>query len=96
MLATTLRVVRNPDTLQEPILQHLTEELLAINPFITIYKTAKERLDSVEDQEAELRIILNQQLKLVMEIGADKRRENLPTSNVVAIIIPDEYDIAGN
>ena len=31
-----------------------------------------------------------------METGADKRRENLPTSNKVAIIIPDEYDIVGS
>ena len=95
-LATTLRVARNPETLQEPILQRLTDELLAVNPFITIYKTAKERWDSVEDQDAELRIILNLQLKLIIETGADKRRENLPTSNEVAIIIPDEYDVAGS
>ena len=96
VLATTIRVARNPDILQEPILRRLTDELLAVNPFITIYKTAKERLDSVEEQEAELRIILNLQLKLIMETGADKRRENLPTSNEVAIIIPDEYDVAGS
>ena len=73
----------------------MTDELSAVNPFITVYKTAKERLDSVEDQEAEVRIILNPQLKLIMEIGADKRRENLPTSNEVVIIIPDEYDVVG-
>ena len=69
---------------------------MAINPFITIYKTAKERLDSVEEHEDELRIILNPQLKLIIETGADKRHENLPTSNEVAMIIPDEYDVAGS
>ena len=95
-LATTLRVARNSDTLQPAVLQRLTDELMAVNPFITIYKTAKEWLDSVEDQQAELRIILNPQLKLIIETGADKRQENLPTSNEVAIIIPDEYDVAGS
>ena len=59
----------------------MTEELLAVNPFIIIYKTAKEGLDSVEDQEAELRIILNPQLKLIIETGGDKCSENIPTSN---------------
>ena len=65
-LATTLRVAQNPDTLQPAVLQCLTDELLAVNPFIIIYKTAKEWLDYVEDQQAELRIILNSQLKLIM------------------------------
>lgn len=36
-------------------------------------------------------MILNPQMKLVMETGADKRRENLPTSSEMAVIIPDEY-----
>ena len=40
--------------------------------------------------------VLNAQLKLIMETGADKRRENFPASNEVAIIIPDEYDVAGS
>ena len=30
-----------------------------------------------------------------METGADRRRENLPTSNEIAVIIPDEYGEAG-
>ena len=66
-----------------------------MNPFIPIYKTAKERLEAVEDREEELRIILNPQLKLVVEKGADRRRENLPTSMEIAVIIPDEYSEAG-
>ena len=61
-----------------------------------MYKTAKERLEAVEDREEELRIILNPQLKLVVEKGADRRRENLPTSLEIAIIIPDEYSEAGS
>ena len=95
-LVTTLRVARNPDILQQSILQRLTNELLTVNPFITIFKTAKERLESADNQGIPLRIILNPQLRLIVETGADKRQENLPTSNEVAIIIPNEYDVAGN
>jgi hypothetical protein len=41
------------------------------------------------------RILLSPQLQLIMESGADKRRHNLPTSNEIAVIIPDEYGQAG-
>ena len=30
-------------------------------------------------------------MQLILEAGADRRRENLPTSDEVAVIIPDEY-----
>ena len=69
--------------------------MIAINPFIVIYKTAKERLDAESDTDQALRVLLNPQLRLIIEHGADKRRENLPTSNEIAIIIPDEYPVAG-
>lgn len=36
------------------------------------------------------RVILNTQMRLTMETGPDKRRKNLPTSNEVAVLIPDE------
>lgn len=38
-----------------------------------------------------MRIVLNPQLRLIMEQGADRRRENLLTSDEVGLIIPDEY-----
>jgi hypothetical protein len=62
--------------------------LIDYNPFITVYKTARERLAS---QQTDFRILLNPQIRLIMESGADRRRENLPTSNEVTAIIPDEY-----
>ena len=37
------------------------------------------------------RIILNPQMRLILEAGTDCRRENLLMSNKVAVIIPDEY-----
>lgn len=77
------------------ILQRITAELNTVNPFITLYKTAKERLDSLPAGESNARVLLNPQLQLIMESGADKRRNNLPTSDEIAVIIPDEYDQGG-
>jgi hypothetical protein len=34
-------------------------------------------------------------MRLIMEKGADRRRENLPTANKVTVLIPDELDDAG-
>jgi hypothetical protein len=58
------------------------------NPFITVYKTAYERLAS---QQTDFRILLNPQMRLIMESGANRCHENLLTSNEVIAIIPDEY-----
>ena len=58
------------------------------NPFITVYKTARERLAT---QQTDFRVLLNPQMQLVVEAGADRRRENLPISNEVTAIIPDEF-----
>ena len=74
--------------LDRTILLRLTEMLTDCNPFIRIYKTARERLAT---QQADFRILLNPRLQLVIEAGADRRRENLPTSNEVTVIIPDEF-----
>ena len=60
------------------------------NPFIDVYKTAKECIDSAPDDTRD--IILNPQLKLFLQDGFNKSRTNVPTSNEVAMIIPDEID----
>jgi hypothetical protein len=48
-----------------------------------------------EQANGPLRIILNPRMRLIVEKGADRRRENLPTANKVAVLIPDELDDAG-
>jgi hypothetical protein len=58
--------------------------LYTVNPFITLYHTAKERLQSVNDN---VRIILNPRMELIVEKDADRRRYNLPVSNKIAVII---------
>jgi hypothetical protein len=85
--ATDVRSNYHP-SLDRSILLRLTEVLMDYNPFITVYQTARERLAV---QQADFRILLNPQMRLVVESGADRRRENLPTSDEVTGIIPDEF-----
>lgn len=73
---------------------HLTTALHEVNPYIQIYKTARKRFETIALEESEIRVVLNPQLRLIIETGADRRRENLPTSDEIAIIIPDEYEEA--
>jgi len=40
-------------------------------------------------------MILNPQLRLVVERGADLGRENLPTADEVSMILPEEYGSGG-
>jgi hypothetical protein len=35
--------------------------------------------------------LLNPQIRLILESGTDRYRENLPTSNEVTVLIPDKY-----
>jgi len=72
------------------ILLELHYILDSINPFVHLYKTAKERMDTAPQDES-LQVLLSPQMRLVMETSADRRRENLPTANELAAIIPDEY-----
>ena len=62
------------------------------NPFIEIYKTARECLnDGSTDPRS---IVLNPQMKLILQDGFNKQRTNIPTSNEAAILIPTERDDA--
>lgn len=93
-LATDYRHRRNP-TLNHRLLGLLDELLREKNRFYPVYLTAKERLDGAAASQEDTRIILNPQLRLIMEKGADRRRENLPTGNEVALLIPEEEDKPG-
>ena len=71
------------------ILQGLTEMLYEIgNLYIHVYHTAHERLRSCS-AEVPACVLLSPQLQLTLETGANRRRENLPTSDKLAMIIPD-------
>ena len=75
------------------IISDLTGFLHEYNPFRTQYLTARERLKANPGQ---LRMVLNPQMRLMMEIRADRRRENLPTVDEVAAIIPYEAEVASH
>jgi hypothetical protein len=60
------------------------------NPFIRLYLTARERLQQ-QHAAGPSRVILNPQMRLVLEARTDRRRENLPTSDEVTVIIPGKY-----
>ena len=47
-----------------------------LNPFIGLYKMAKERLAEQGSQDQDMRIMINPQLRLIVEVGADRRRYN--------------------
>ncbi|UPX12183.1 uncharacterized protein EKO05_0002747 [Ascochyta rabiei] len=56
------------------------------NPYISIYRTAQDRLNS---SAADARVILTSRLTLALETGQDRRRENVPTSDELGLVIPD-------
>lgn len=85
--ATDLRLQHRPQ-LDRYILHGLHEMLTDHSPFIRIYKTAQERLAT---QAGDFRILLNPQMRLILQSGADRRRENLPTATELAGILPDEF-----
>jgi hypothetical protein len=85
--ATGIRLQYRPQ-LDRTILRGLHDMLTDHNPFIRIYQTARERLAA---QAGHFRILLNPQMRLVLQSGADRRRENLPASTELAGILPDEF-----
>jgi len=81
--------------LDATLIASITQMLQAASPFIQLNLTARERFAQLSEQEPNLRIILDPRLSLVVETGADMRRENLPTANEVAMILPEEYGKGG-
>ena len=77
------------------LIQSLTEMLQECNPLLQLYLTAREHFAEIGEAEENCRLILNPQLRLVVERGADLRRENLPTANGVFMILPEEYGSEG-
>ena len=92
--AVEARSRRAPE-LDADLLTSLTLMLQESNPLIRIYLTARERFVEISEAESNFRLILNPQLRLVVERGADLRRENLPTADEVSMILSEEYGSAG-
>ena len=92
--AARARSARAPE-LDANLIHSLTMMLQESNPLIRLYLTARERLAEISEMEENCRLILNPQLRLVVERGADRRRENLPMADEVAMILPEEYGSEG-
>jgi len=86
---------RNAQEHDADIVASLTLMLQESNPLIRIYLTARERFVEISAAESNFHLILNPQLGLVVERGADLRRENLPTADEVSMTLPEEYSSAG-
>jgi hypothetical protein len=56
------------------------------NPYIKLYRTARERLRQAANDS---RVVLTSNLEITLETGADRRRENVPASDEVGLVIPD-------
>ena len=85
------------DGLDRQFIQDFTNFIASNNPFPMLYKFAAERLREAQQRSSptDMRVVLNPQMRLILKKGADKRRENLPTADEVAVIIPDESGDAG-
>lgn len=76
------------NNLNPEIVRRLTELIEQNNPFVEYYHTALRSLQESE-QEGSLRVVLNPEFRLIVEPHTDRRRYNLPTTDEVAIVIPD-------
>ncbi|PMD13695.1 hypothetical protein NA56DRAFT_585108, partial [Hyaloscypha hepaticicola] len=74
--------------LDRSILRNLHNILTDHNPFIRVYKTARERL---ANQPGDFRLFLNPQIHLVLQSGTNRYRENLPILTELAGILPDKF-----
>lgn len=57
--------------LDPTVLQQLSNILQTINPFIQLYKTAKDRIEEDTVDGSPTHVILNPQMRLMIEKGAD-------------------------
>jgi hypothetical protein len=88
--------MENNRELDEYIINNLTAMFHEHNPFVMLYKSAYELLQNTTtatDENSFLRIAPSTTMELVA--GSDKRTENLPTSNEVCAIIPNERSDPG-
>lgn len=64
--------------------------LHCVNPFISMYKTAREQLRKANNDQ--IRIVITPQLQLILKDQTDHHQYNLSTTEEVAVIIPEETD----
>jgi hypothetical protein len=65
------------------------------NPYHHIFQTAREVLSEISNSQL-TRIVITPRLQLIMEKEADRRRENLPVTDKIALLIPGKEDKPGS
>ena len=86
----SLRAGNNGD-LDREIISSLTSMLHEKNPYVRLYKNAHELLINTEISESETPFVwIFPSMRIELAAGSDNRTENLPTSDEVAGVIPNE------
>jgi hypothetical protein len=61
------------------------------NLYYRIFQIAREVLSEASNSQL-TRIVITPRLQLIMKKGVDRRRENLPVADEIALLIPGEED----
>lgn len=77
--------VRRNSNFDADIIRQLIDMLLHVKPYIQIYRTAYERLQSIPKQN----LFVDSNMNLISNRERDSRHYDLPTTNEVAAVIPD-------
>jgi hypothetical protein len=88
--ATRLRSAHNTN-LSQLFLRELDVMIRQFNSYYRIFQTAREMLSEISNSQL-TRIVITPRLQLIMEKGADRRRENLPVADEIALLISGEED----
>jgi hypothetical protein len=92
--ATRLRFIRNTN-LSQSLFRKLNAIIRQFNPHYRIFQITREMLSEASNSQL-TRIIITPRLQLIMKKRADRRRENLPVTNEIALLIPGEKDRPGS
>jgi len=88
--AAAERKTNNPQ-LKRTIIRNITLEIQEVNPLIELYRSAHEMLTAAEStSEGNVLLRIAPSMRMELITGRDRRTQNLPTSNEVAMIIPNE------
>jgi len=93
--AASVRFAYNNKKLDKDLIEIISLLIHDINPYVNLYKHVKELLDSNaarSDMSSYVRIAPSARIELIA--GNDRRTENLPTNNEVAVVVPNETSAA--
>ena len=82
---------RNGHSLDPNLLEELSHMCHRDNRLSHIYRHAQDGLNAMTNPHPGDRAYLRPQFNIQLQRGADKNRENLPTSQEIAIIVPENY-----